>query len=590
MTKEEREKEIERVDQLMPQQPGNKLEVLRFLEDRALLKGNRIIYKAEYCWIPLEDRSEQMILCHCSACGERWFAEKINAPVECHIGQRQCAIGYYADTLDKYVFDGDPTICPQCGADEEMAALHVSTFGSKKTKQIDYTHLLTVENVGSHLAVIDWFAERLVDKEGQITTELHPFEACVVIGGLCVRYNGYTYVYPSGDSWHHWRRRAKCKDEMVAKKYDLLVPFADELIAQTDADKSGFEDYCRDSEKSKHFYPANYLMLWCKYPQAENLARTGYGNYLNGMIMASKSRKTRNYTEFEHFSPIQTRRFCDWKKVRPNEILHMGKEDYKRFAGRPFNEINLFQQVSDVFGVRISDELMEMAKYCGTNELRDILKAREKYGRRVSPEKVIRYCFANKRKVKGGFRPNDLLDHWRIVAAYYGELPESLMYPKRFAEEHRKFSDLLTSSGKNKWDADVAMQAEVMMKYAWGDPETGLRIFPAKSETELKNEGIALNHCVGTYAESMARGETTIFFIRRIRDPKTPYFTLEFKNGAVEQNRGKKNCGRTPDVEAFEKKWIAHVKEVDAVLKKMKQEEKQRGKSDANGKRGDAAA
>ena len=594
MTKEEREKEIERVDQLMPQQPVNRLGVLHFLEKQGLLKGHRIVYKSAYCFIPLEDRSEQMILCHCSACGAQWYAEKLNAPAVCHIGQRQSVIGYYADTLDQYVFDGDLTICPQCGADEEMAALHVNTFGSKKTHQIDHTHLFTVENVGGHLAVIDWFAERLVDKEGLITTELHPFEACVVVDGQCVRYNGYTYVYPSGDSWHNWQRRAECRDKTVADTIGLLMPFADELVAQTDADKSGFEDYCRGSWKSKYFFPVSYLMLWCKYPQVENLARTGYCNYLNGLIGASQVKSTKNYVAVAYFSPAQTRRFCDWKKVRPHEMLHIGKEDYKRLAGLPFNEINLFQQVSDVFGVTLSDELMGMARYCGTSELRNILSDREKYGRRVSPEKVIRYCFKNKREKKNNFRPNDLLDHWQILASLYGELPESLMYPKQFQKDHSRFAKELAAAEKEIYDADLAVQSAKMDRFAWTDEETGLSIRPAKSSKDLYKEGKKLSHCVGGYARDMAKGETTIFFVREIKAPDKPFFTLEYKNDKVIQNRGYKNCERTEQVRKFEERWLAHIdelKKADAkAAKKAKKEKKDNGKSDADGKRGHAAA
>lgn len=587
MTKEEREKEIERVVALLPQQPDAPKAAVRLMEERGLLKGDVIVYKCDMFYDPLQDRRRQGVICHCSACGDSWWTEKVAAGPTTGCSRAMHSIGF--ENLDGEVWSGNDTMCPQCGA--EVQARHISAFGAAAESHIDGDHCLTVHETGGHLAVLDWYVERRVDRTGGIHTHFHGYEGCVVIDGTYYRVSGHSRTMGGGDCWYQWtRRKGRVYDLTAVCKGSQLIPFADELVARTDADKSGFEDYCRSVNDSDGFLPCSYLQLWCQFPQAENIVRTGNARFVSELIVASQVESGSYWTAYEHFSPSETKHYADWKKVRPNEILHIGKEDYKRLAGRPFNEINLFQQVSDVFGVRISDELLNMAKYCGTDELRDILSAREKYGRRVSPEKVIRYCFANKRQAKSGFRPNDLLDHWRIVAAYYGELPESLMYPKRFAEVHRKFSDLLTASGQNKWDADVAMQADVMMKYAWGDPETGLRIFPAKSETELKNEGKALNHCVGSYAESMARGETTIFFIRRIRDQKTPYFTLEFKNGAVEQNRGKKNCGRTPDVEVFEKKWIAHVKEVDAVLKKMKQEEKQRGKSDANGKRGDDAA
>lgn len=69
-------------------------------------------------------------------------------------------------------------------------------------------------------------------------------------------------------------------------------------------------------------------------------------------------------------------------------------------------------------------------------------------------------------------------------------------------------------------------------------------------------------HCVGTYGKKHATGKTAIFFIRRVARPKEPYFTLEFSEvlQTVVQNRGKNNCVRTPEVEAFEKEWLAWVR------------------------------
>jgi hypothetical protein len=67
---------------------------------------------------------------------------------------------------------------------------------------------------------------------------------------------------------------------------------------------------------------------------------------------------------------------------------------------------------------------------------------------------------------------------------------------------------------------------------------------------ELKKEGEALHHCVGTYMEKVRKGETMIFFIRRMEEPEKSFYTLEWK-GKVVQCRGYKNCDMTPEVKAF---------------------------------------
>lgn len=79
----------------------------------------------------------------------------------------------------------------------------------------------------------------------------------------------------------------------------------------------------------------------------------------------------------------------------------------------------------------------------------------------------------------------------------------------------------------------------------------GLIAVPARTAQELIDEGRALNHCVGTYAQRVAEGQTIILFIRHADDPGTPFFTMEVRNNAVFQCRGLKNCDMTQEVKAF---------------------------------------
>ena len=87
-------------------------------------------------------------------------------------------------------------------------------------------------------------------------------------------------------------------------------------------------------------------------------------------------------------------------------------------------------------------------------------------------------------------------------------------------------------------------------------------IRPCANEEELILEGKLLHHCVATYAKSYAEGRTAILFIRRTSEPDKPFFTLEFDEKAkrVRQNRGLRNCDRTPEVTAFETAWLDYVR------------------------------
>lgn len=95
----------------------------------------------------------------------------------------------------------------------------------------------------------------------------------------------------------------------------------------------------------------------------------------------------------------------------------------------------------------------------------------------------------------------------------------------------------------------------------------GLMIVLPKSGDEIKEEGRVLHHCVGTYVERVAKGETIILFVRKESEPNVPYFTLEYRDGKVIQCRGKHNCSMTKDVEIF----------VKAFEKKMQSEDEVKG-------------
>lgn len=104
---------------------------------------------------------------------------------------------------------------------------------------------------------------------------------------------------------------------------------------------------------------------------------------------------------------------------------------------------------------------------------------------------------------------------------------------------------------------DVARDVPAMMMKA-----RGLMLILPRNGSEIKKEGQTLHHCVGSYVEKVAKGETLILFVRKETAPEIPYFTLEYKNGKVIQCRGKHNCAMTKDVKVF----------VEAFERKMKEE------------------
>lgn len=144
-------------------------------------------------------------------------------------------------------------------------------------------------------------------------------------------------------------------------------------------------------------------------------------------------------------------------------------------------------------------------------------------------------------------------------------------FPKNFkkvhdrtAAEYQALQDKKAAEKKRREDERIKREAEVMKKLleemlkenagidnAFLIKGKGLILRVPRDAQEIKNEGAALHHCVGTYVDRVAKGQTHIFFVRRVEEPDTPYFTMEYNNGRVIQCRGSHNCGMPASVKAF---------------------------------------
>lgn len=90
----------------------------------------------------------------------------------------------------------------------------------------------------------------------------------------------------------------------------------------------------------------------------------------------------------------------------------------------------------------------------------------------------------------------------------------------------------------------------------------GLMILPADSQKKLSLESAALNHCVKTYGDKIARGNCWIWFIRKREDPETPYYTMQTDtDGNMIQCRGDHNRDMTDEVKIFAAQFEAHLQE-----------------------------
>ena len=131
--------------------------------------------------------------------------------------------------------------------------------------------------------------------------------------------------------------------------------------------------------------------------------------------------------------------------------------------------------------------------------------------------------------------PRNFVDKHDEMAKAYQKFKD-----KQHREDIKKFNRLLKQMRKDlKEDNPLNLQLQ------------GLFIRLPYQAAELKTEGEILHHCVGTYIDRVMKGETAIFFVRRIEKPEEPFYTLEWKDHKIVQCRGSHNCDMTPKVKAF---------------------------------------
>lgn len=81
-------------------------------------------------------------------------------------------------------------------------------------------------------------------------------------------------------------------------------------------------------------------------------------------------------------------------------------------------------------------------------------------------------------------------------------------------------------------------------------------IIVPKVGQDLIDEGRALNHCVGTYVSQVINHYCVIFFVREKENKDIPLYTLEIRNNALNQFRGKFNCAPNAAAIQFAKNFI----------------------------------
>lgn len=129
-----------------------------------------------------------------------------------------------------------------------------------------------------------------------------------------------------------------------------------------------------------------------------------------------------------------------------------------------------------------------------------------------------------------------------------------LLRPADLKTAHDRLATRVEIVRQAKHDAAIRRMRELKASDLEVVRDGMLTRLPADA-ADLVREGEALHHCVGSYAERVAKGECIVVFVRQEASPDVPFVTVEVRGGKIVQMRGKNNAAPPPEVERFAQSW-----------------------------------
>lgn len=318
----------------------------------------------------------------------------------------------------------------------------------------------------------------------------------------------------------------------------------DEVLKGTIWEYSAIKKFGTHSE-GFGFPVYDYLEKYKKYPSIEYLVKLKLYKLVNEII---------SYT-------YGTPNNINLKGKKLEEVLNISKVQLAvaQRINAGGKELDVIRESAKA-GLNLTDEqilfiaehlrierVIEMSKYTTVHKMIKYIKNQE------PRNKDTKNPFGN--TVGDIFRDwRDYVKNCKILE--YDLKNEFVLFPKNLKEEHDRAYELVQENKNELFDKAIKEMSSRLAEFFNWQYKNYLIIVP-KSANEIIKEGQTLHHCVGTYIEKVATGESIVLFLRHKEKPDEPYYTIEVNplDKEVEQCRGKHNKSMAKDVEKVIKRF-----------------------------------
>ncbi|MBQ3063968.1 MAG: PcfJ domain-containing protein [Clostridia bacterium] len=324
---------------------------------------------------------------------------------------------------------------------------------------------------------------------------------------------------------------------------------------------SRVRDFNRLRPKSGSYYSGGtgstklmaYLCYYTQYPTLEIALRTGGGEAARDLI----------------YSHQKNARVVNWKARNPLEFWRVSKEEYRATEGLS-DRLSFFKDCRQYFGRLPVVDLAAMYRD-GERQVRaffeilDMLEGEK-------PARLLRYCNTHSKQYFGFYK--DYLEAAREIGRDI--TVHNVRYPKDLQRAH---DEAVAARNYMRNEKQYAAWEKKARKYAKSDAkrrkfydfaEGDYFVRVAKDGPEIVAEGNALGHCVGGYVDRHVTCKTTILFLRRVAEPDKPFYTVEMREGKLQQVHGSHNCGIKGEAKDFFDRWLAWLEAGGGVRKQTR--------------------
>ena len=303
-----------------------------------------------------------------------------------------------------------------------------------------------------------------------------------------------------------------------------------DMILRSDC-KYLYEDWMSNDPK---MWMVPYMASELKYHSVELLRKAGFTSIANIKLKGYGGARCIN-----------------WRADSLEKILKLPKR-WVRFL-REYNpsagELEVFQHMTEeertAGGWWIARDI--------AHSYRDEKRYREVVEQYMPFIKWIRYAGRQDSRFDG-YLLRDYEDYMRVAASLGLDISKNkVRYPKDLKDAHDAVNAQWKAVKDEEKEKAIAAKARLISDYVRGE----LMILAATSQEDLNKESAGLCHCVKTYGNRIANGDCWIFFIRDVKNPDRPYYTLETTTeGKMVQCRGLHNCSMTEEVKNFTETFV----------------------------------